>query len=126
MPNCVHFSFKLIHRTYSTSAVLCCCNQNDQSGSCHSASLHQHSFLQNFTSVSSFYHKPPQSKPAAAQSTAEVCNRSLAGIPFSNLAGGNGRLPLISVAYCQVESSATGRSLDQGSLCVVKCDQVQQ
>ena len=121
MPNCVHFSFKLIHRTHSPSTVLCCCNQNEQSDSCHSASLHQHSFLPNFTSVSSFYHKLSHSNPVAARSTAGVGNRSFAGIPGSNPAGGNGRLPLVSVVCCQVEVSATGRSLDQGSRTVRVC-----
>jgi len=55
---------------------------------------------------------------------------SLAGIAGSNPAGGNGRLSLVSVVCCQVEFSATGRSLDQGSrtdrVSVVKCDQMQQ
>ena len=41
--------------------------------------------------------------------------RSLARIESSNPAGGHGCLTLVSVVCCQVEVSATGRSLVQRS-----------
>jgi hypothetical protein len=61
----------------------------------------------------------------AARPKAWVCGRSLAGIAGSNPTGGHGCLSLVSVVCCQVEVSATGRSLVQGSPveCVVtECD----
>ena len=50
----------------------------------------------------------------AARSKARVCNRSLAGIVGSNPAGGMD-VCLVSVVCCQVEFSASGRSLVQRS-----------
>ena len=47
----------------------------------------------------------------AERSKACVCDRSLAGIAGSNPAGGHGCLCLVSVVCCQVEVSATSRSL---------------
>jgi hypothetical protein len=44
-----------------------------------------------------------------------VCGRSLAGIAGSNPTGGHGCLYLVIVVCCQVEVSATGRSLAQRS-----------
>ena len=44
-----------------------------------------------------------------------VCGGSLAGNVGSNPARGHGRLSLTSVVCCQVEVSATGRSLVQRS-----------
>ena len=56
---------------------------------------------------------------------ARVCGRSLAGIAGSNPAGGHGCLSPVSVVCCQVEVSATGRSLVQRSptdcVCVTVC-----
>jgi hypothetical protein len=49
--------------------------------------------------------------PGAARSKAWVCDRSLAGIAGSNPAGRHGCLSLVSVVCCQVQVSATGRSL---------------
>jgi hypothetical protein len=51
----------------------------------------------------------------AARSKAWVCGRSLAGIAGSDPAGGHGCLSLVSVVCCQIEVSATGRSLVQMS-----------
>jgi hypothetical protein len=51
----------------------------------------------------------------AARSKAWVCGRSITGIAGSNPARGHGCLPLVSVVRCQVEVSARGRSLIQGS-----------
>jgi hypothetical protein len=48
-----------------------------------------------------------------ARSTAWDCGRSLAGIAGSNPARGLGCLSVVSVVFCQVEVSATGRSLVQ-------------
>ena len=60
------------------------------------------------------------------RSKASVCGRSLAGIEGSNPAGVNGCLSVVSVVCCQVDVSATGRSLVQRSrtdcgvsLCVI-------
>jgi hypothetical protein len=47
----------------------------------------------------------------SARSKAWVCGRSLAGITGSNPTGGHGSLSLVSVVCCQLEVSATGRSL---------------
>jgi hypothetical protein len=62
--------------------------------------------------------------------TCVVYGFSLAGIMGSNPTGGHGCLSLVSVTCCQVEVSATGRSLVQRSptesLCVFDCNQVQQ
>jgi uncharacterized membrane protein YccC len=49
----------------------------------------------------------------AARSKAWVCGSSLAGVVGSNLTDGYGCLSLVSVVCCQVEVSATGRSLVQ-------------
>jgi hypothetical protein len=51
----------------------------------------------------------------SARSKAWVCGRSLAGIVGSNPTGGHGCLSVVSVVCCQVEVSATGRSLAQRS-----------
>ena len=54
-----------------------------------------------------------------------VCSRLIAGVVVSNPAGGNGCLSLVSVVCCQVEGSATGRSLVQRNptVCgVAECD----
>jgi hypothetical protein len=63
--------------------------------------------------------------PVAARSKRGSADRSLAGS-----AGSNGYLSLVSLASCQVEVSATNRSLVQTSLTkcvnVNECDQVQQ
>jgi hypothetical protein len=65
-------------------------------------------------------------KPVAAQSNVDFCGRSRASIAVSKLA----RLSLVSVVYCQVEISATGRSLVQRSpaefVCITEFDQVQK
>ena len=65
--------------------------------------------------------------PLVARSKASVCGRSLGGT-----AGSNGCLSVVSVVCCQVEVSATGRSLVQRSptdcsvcVSVVDCDVVQ-
>ena len=50
----------------------------------------------------------------AARSKTWVCGRSLAGFEGSNPAGGMG-VSIVSVVCCQVEISATGRSLVQRS-----------
>ena len=64
--------------------------------------------------------------PVAARSKAWVCGRPLAGIAGSKPAGGMD-VSVVSVVCCQVEVSATGRSLLQRSpaeswvsLCVIK------
>jgi hypothetical protein len=49
------------------------------------------------------------------RSEAWVCGLSLAAIVGSNSTGGNGYLFAVSVVCCQVEVSATSRSLVQGS-----------
>jgi hypothetical protein len=56
-------------------------------------------------------------KPIAvvARSKTPVCGRSLGGIVGSNPTGRHGLLSLVSVVCCQVEASATGRSLVQRS-----------
>ena len=54
--------------------------------------------------------------PVAALPKAWVCGRSLAGIAGSNAAEGRGCLSVVSVVCCQVEVSASGRSLVQRSL----------
>jgi hypothetical protein len=74
-------------------------------------------------------HIPPV--PVAVLSKEWICGLSLAGIVGSNSAGEHGCLSLVSVVCCQVEVSATGRSLVQGVLrnvcvCVIECDQGQQ
>jgi hypothetical protein len=51
----------------------------------------------------------------APRSKAWVCGRSIAGIVGSNSARGHGSVCLVSVVCCQVEVSATGRSLVQRS-----------
>jgi len=63
---------------------------------------------------------------AAAPSNARVRSRSLAGITGANPAGDMDALLFPSVMFCQVEVSATGRSLVQrsptdcaASLCVI-------
>ena len=48
-----------------------------------------------------------QPVPVAARSKAEVCDLSPAEIVGSNPTGERGRLPVVSVVYCQVEVSAT-------------------
>jgi hypothetical protein len=54
--------------------------------------------------------------PVAVRSEAEVWRRPLAGIVSSNPEGAlGGGLSLVSVVFCQVEVSATGRSLVQRS-----------
>jgi hypothetical protein len=67
--------------------------------------------------------------PVAARSKAWDCCRVLAGIADSNPAGGMDVCLLLSVVCCQVEVSATGRSLVQSSpakrgvcVCVSECD----
>jgi hypothetical protein len=68
----------------------------------------------------------------AARSKAWVCGRSLAGIAGSNPTGCINVLSLMSVVCCEVQVSATGRSLVQRSpadcmcVCVFECVQVQQ
>ena len=64
--------------------------------------------------------------PVAERSKTSVCSRSPAGIAGSNPAGGHGCLSVVSGVCCQVEVSATGRSLVQrsptdcgASLCVI-------
>ena len=63
--------------------------------------------------------------PVAERSKAWVCSRSHAGIAGSNPAEGMD-VCVVSVVSCQVEVSATGRSLVQSptncgvSLCVIK------
>jgi hypothetical protein len=51
----------------------------------------------------------------AALSKARVCAYSLDGIAGSNPTGGHGYLSAVSVVCCQVEVSASGRSLVQRS-----------
>jgi hypothetical protein len=53
--------------------------------------------------------------PVAVLSKAWVCGLSIAGNAGSNLAGVMDVLSLVSVVFCQVEVSATGRSLFQRS-----------
>ena len=55
-----------------------------------------------------------QPVPVAALTGAQVCCLSLAGgTAVSNPAGGHGCLSFVSVVCCQVEVSASGRSLVQ-------------
>ena len=65
----------------------------------------------------------------AARSKAWVYGGSLAGIAGLNPVGSMD-VSLVNVVCCQVEVSATGRSLVQGSPteceCVIECNQVQQ
>jgi hypothetical protein len=66
--------------------------------------------------------------PVAARSKAYVCGRALAGIVGSNPTAGMD-VCLVQCLCCQVEVSATGRSLVQRSptdcdVCVYECDQV--
>ena len=68
--------------------------------------------------------------PVAERSEERVCSRSLAGVAGSNPAGG---MSLVLVVYCQVEVSATGRSLVQRSptdcvvpLCVISKPQIKR
>ena len=62
--------------------------------------------------------------PVAARSKACVCRLSLAGTLGSNPAVGKRCLSVVSVVYCHIEASTSGRSLVQGSPteCVTKCD----
>jgi hypothetical protein len=65
--------------------------------------------------------------PMAARSKAWVCDRLLAGIADSNPAWGHGCPSLVGVACCQVEVTATGRSLVQRipiayRVCGTECD----
>jgi len=53
--------------------------------------------------------------PAAAQPKKWVCGRLLVGIARSNPARGHGCLCVLSVVFCQVDVSATDRSLVQRS-----------
>ena len=53
--------------------------------------------------------------PVAARYKAWICGRSLAGIVGSNPSMGHICLSVVSVVCCQVQVSATGRSLVQGS-----------
>ena len=61
-----------------------------------------------------------------ARSKAYVCGPLLAGIAGSNTYGGHGWLSLVSVVCCQVEFSASRRSLVKRTLAeclyVVECD----
>ena len=61
----------------------------------------------------------------AARSKAQVCGPSIARIAGSNPVGGMGVF-LLSVAFCQVEVSATDRSLVQMNptecVCFTECD----
>jgi hypothetical protein len=63
-----------------------------------------------------------QPVPVAARARKWVCGRLLAGIAVSNPAGGL-EACFLWVMYCQVEISATGRFLVQGSSteCVCVC-----
>jgi hypothetical protein len=63
-----------------------------------------------------------QPVPAAARSKTWVCGRKLAGIAVLNPARGS-KACFLCVMYCQVEISATGRFLVQGSCteCVCVC-----
>jgi hypothetical protein len=53
--------------------------------------------------------------PIAARSKTWVCGRLLAGIVGPNSERGHGCLSVVSVVCCQIEVSATGRSLIQRS-----------
>jgi len=53
--------------------------------------------------------------PVAARYKAWVCGRSLAGIADSNSTSGHGCLSVVSFVCCQIEVSATSRSLIQRS-----------
>jgi hypothetical protein len=74
-------------------------------------------------------------KNHSAGSNAWVCSRSLLGTAILNPFGDMG-LSLVNILCCQVEVSATGRSIIQRSppeterksvcVCVTECDQVQQ
>jgi hypothetical protein len=57
----------------------------------------------------------PLAIPVAARSKAQLCGRAHAGIVISNPTGGHERLSLVQCLCCQVEVSATGRSLVQRS-----------
>ena len=57
----------------------------------------------------------------AALSEAWVCGRCLSGIAGSNTAGSIDVLSLVSVVCCQVQVSATGRSVVQRRLPSVVC-----
>jgi hypothetical protein len=59
--------------------------------------------------------QPEEPIPVAARCKVWFCGRTLAGIVGSNSAWGHGCLSLVSDVYCQVEVSATGRSLVQRS-----------
>ena len=63
--------------------------------------------------------------PVAERSKAWICRCPLAAIAGLNSVGGHGYLFLVSVMYCQVEASATGRSPVQRGphrlWCVVVC-----
>jgi hypothetical protein len=56
-----------------------------------------------------------QPVPVAARTGAQVYCLSCAGIAVSNPSGGHGCLSFMSVVCCQVEVSASGRSLAQRS-----------
>jgi len=63
--------------------------------------------------------------PVAARSKAWVCGRSPAGIAGSNPMGGHEWLYVVCVVCCEVEGSATGRSLvqrDRAECGVPDCD----
>ena len=57
----------------------------------------------------------------AERSKARVCDRSFGGFAGSNLAEGVDVFSLVSVVFCLVEVSATGRSLVQRVLPTVVC-----
>jgi hypothetical protein len=59
-----------------------------------------------------------------ARSKAWVYGHSLAGIAGSNPSGENGCLSLVTVVCCQVDVSATERSLIQGSPTQCVCNRV--
>ena len=57
----------------------------------------------------------------AVRSKVWVCGRSLARTAGSNFTGGRKYLSLVSVVWCQVQMSATGRSLVQRSPTACVC-----
>jgi hypothetical protein len=67
--------------------------------------------------------------PVLDQSKSRVCDHSHTGIRGWNPAGGNGRPSLVNAVRCQIQLSATVRSIVQGSptecVCVIsmiKCN----
>jgi hypothetical protein len=60
-------------------------------------------------------------KPVAVRSKVPVCGRSFAGIVGSSPAGGHGCVFLVNAVCCQVEVSATGRSLVQRNHSTCEC-----